>query len=162
MPHALDGTPWPGGGSASTVIGWYRRPSARCLQPGYRCMGDEFSVAKYGSVADYMADLPRERRAAMEDLRRAVTEAAPEAIETIAYNMPALRLDGKFLVSYQAFKNHYSLFPWSDRMARRLGDALKPYLHGKGTIRFRADQPIPADLVRQIVGIRMEEVRAER
>lgn len=87
MPHALDGTPWPGGRSASTVIGWYRRPSARCLQPGYRCMGDEFSVDKYVSVADYMADLPRKRRAAM---------------------------------------------------------------------------PIPADLARQIVGIRMEEVRAER
>jgi uncharacterized protein YdhG (YjbR/CyaY superfamily) len=57
-------------------------------------------VAKYASVADYMDDLSRDRRAAMEDLRRAVTEAAPEATETIAYNMPALRLDGKFLVSY--------------------------------------------------------------
>ena len=119
-------------------------------------------MAKYVSVAAYMDDLSRERREAMEDLRRAVTEAAPEATETIAYNMPALRLDGKFLVSYQAFKNHYSLFPWSDHMATQLGDALKPYLHGKGTIRFPADEPIPTDLVRQIVGVRTEEVRAER
>jgi uncharacterized protein YdhG (YjbR/CyaY superfamily) len=119
-------------------------------------------VAKYVSVTAYMDDLPRGRRAAMEDLRRAVTEAAPEATETIAYNMPALRLDGKFLVSYQAFKNHYSLFPWSDHMAAQLGDALKPYMHGKGTIRFPADEPIPAGLVRQIVGLRVEEVRAER
>jgi uncharacterized protein YdhG (YjbR/CyaY superfamily) len=119
-------------------------------------------VAKYVSVADYLADLPRDRRTAMEDLRRAVTEAAPEATETIAYNMPALRLRGKFLVSYQAFENHYSLFPWSDHMATQLGDALKPYLHGKGTIRFPADEPIPAGLVRQIVGLRVEEVRAER
>lgn len=118
-------------------------------------------MAKYVSVADYMADLPRDRRAAMEDLRRAVTEAAPEATETIAYNMPALRLGGKFLLSYQAFKNHYSLFPWSDHMAAQLGDALKPYMHGKGTIRFPADEPIPADLVRQIVRLRVEEVRAE-
>jgi uncharacterized protein YdhG (YjbR/CyaY superfamily) len=127
-------------------------------------------VAKYVSVADYMDDLSRDRRAAMEDLRRAVTQAAPEATETIAYNMPALRLDGRFLLSYQAFKNHYSLFPWSDHMAAQLGDALKPYMHGKGTIRFHgkgtirfpADEPIPADLVRQIVGLRVEEVRAER
>ena len=119
-------------------------------------------MAKYLSVADYMADLPRDRRAAMEDLGRAVTEAAPEATETIAYNMPALRLNGKFLVSYQAFKNHYSLFPWSDHMAVQLGDALKPYMHGKGTIRFPADEPIPTDLVRQIVALRVEEVRAER
>ena len=116
-------------------------------------------MARYASVADYMADLPRDRRAAMEDLRRAITQAAPEASETIAYNMPALRLDGKFLVSYQAFKNHYSLFPWSDQMAAQLGDALRPYMHGKGTIRFAADQPIPEDLVRQIVRIRIDEVR---
>lgn len=118
-------------------------------------------LAKYLSVADYMADLPPDRRAAMEDLRRALTAAAPDAAETIAYNMPALRLYGKFLVSYQAFKNHYSLFPWSDYMAARLGDALKPYMHGKGTIRFPADEPIPADLVRKIVAVRLEEMRSE-
>ena len=76
--------------------------------------------------------------------------------------MPALRLKGKFLVSYQAFKNHYSLFPWSDDMAAQLGEALKPYMHGKGTIRFPADEPIPANLVRQIVELRVEEIRAER
>ena len=98
----------------------------------------------------------------MEELRRAVTAAAPAAAETIAYNMPALRLDGKFLVSYQAFKNHYSLFPWSDYMAAQLGDALKPYMHGKGTIRFPADEPIPVDLVRRIVGVRLEEMQSEQ
>ena len=96
----------------------------------------------------------------MEDLRGAVTEAAPDATETIAYNMPALRLHGKFLVSYQAFKNHYSLFPWSDHMAAQLGDALKPYMHGKGTLRFPRDEPIPVQLVRRIVKIRVEELRS--
>src|SRR5688572_2745888 len=116
-------------------------------------------MPKYVSVPDYMADLPRDRRAAMEDLRRTVTQAAPEAVETIAYNMPALRLDGKFLVSYQAFKNHYSLFPWSDHMAAQLGDALRPYMHGKGTLRFPVDEPIPEALVREIVRIRIDEVR---
>jgi uncharacterized protein YdhG (YjbR/CyaY superfamily) len=116
-------------------------------------------VAKYASVADYMADVPQDRRAAMEDLRRTVIEAAPQATETIAYNMPALRLDGKFLVSYQAFKNHYSVFPWTERMAAELGDALKPYMHGKGTLRFPADEPVPGELVAQIIRIRIEELR---
>ena len=117
-------------------------------------------MTKYLSVADYMADLPGDRRAAMEDLRRAVTEAAPDATEAIAYNMPALRLNGRFLVSYQAFKHHYSLFPWSNHMAAQLGDALTPHMHGKGTIRFSADEPIPVELVRQIVKIRIDELRS--
>ena len=87
-----------------------------------------------------------------------MAEAAPEATETIAYNMPALRLKGKFLISYEAFKNHYSLFPWTDRMTAQLGDKLKPYTHGKGTIQFPATEPTPDELVRDILGIRLVEV----
>ena len=45
----------------------------------------------------------------MEGVRRVLTDAAPEASESIAYNMPALRFNGRFLVSYQAFRNHYSI-----------------------------------------------------
>jgi uncharacterized protein YdhG (YjbR/CyaY superfamily) len=116
-------------------------------------------MTKYATVDDYMAVLPADRRAVMEALRRAMAEAAPEAKEAIAYNMPALRLGGKFLVSYEAFKNHYSVFPWTDRMADQLGDALKPYMHGKGTLRFSASESIPADLIRQIMRIRLGEVR---
>jgi uncharacterized protein YdhG (YjbR/CyaY superfamily) len=115
-------------------------------------------VAKYTTVDEYLASLPEDRRAVMETLRRTMAEAAPEATETIAYNMPALRLKGKFLISYEAFKNHYSLFPWTDRMAAQLGDKLKPYTHGKGTIQFPATEPIPDELVRDILRIRLVEV----
>ena len=96
----------------------------------------------------------------MQALRRTVTEAAPEASETIAYNMPALRLNGRFLLSYEAFKNHYSLFPWTDRMAEELGEELTPYIHGKGTLRFPAGEPIPHDLLARIVRMRLDEVGA--
>jgi uncharacterized protein YdhG (YjbR/CyaY superfamily) len=115
-------------------------------------------MPKYATVDDYMANLPDSRRAVMEALRRTVVEAAPQATETIAYNMPALRLNGKFLVSYEAFKNHYSMFPWTDGMAAELGGELKPYIHGKGTLQFPAGEPIPAELVKRIVKIRVNEV----
>jgi uncharacterized protein YdhG (YjbR/CyaY superfamily) len=118
-------------------------------------------MAKYASVDEYMANLAEDRRAVMEGLRRTVNEAAPAAIETIAYNMPALRLNGKFLISYESFKNHYSVFPWTDRMAEELGDELKPYMHGKGTLRFPAQERIPTDLVKRIIKIRLNEVSEE-
>ena len=108
-----------------------------------------------------MATLSEDRRRAMEELRQAIREAAPQATETIAYNMPALRLKGRFLVSYQAFKKHYSLFPWTDPMVDALGDELNRYAAGKGTIRFPADEPIPRDLVRRIVAFRLNEVAGE-
>jgi uncharacterized protein YdhG (YjbR/CyaY superfamily) len=115
-------------------------------------------VAKYQDVDEYMAQLPDDRRAVMEQLRRTIRSAAPDATEAISYNMPAFRLGGRFLVSYEAFARHYSLFPWSDGMVAELGEELKPYAVGKGTIRFPADKPIPLELVRRIVEIRNREV----
>ena len=97
----------------------------------------------------------------MEELRRAIRRAAPDAVETIAYSMPAMRSpSGRFLVSYDAFKAHYSLFPSTAGMEAELGDELRPFLTGKGTIRFPADQPIPYGLVERIVRIRVADVEA--
>jgi uncharacterized protein YdhG (YjbR/CyaY superfamily) len=114
-------------------------------------------MPKHANVDEYMATLPEERRAAMEQLRQTIRAAAPDATEAIAYNMPAFRLGGQFFLSYEAFKRHYSLFPWTDAMVDELGDALKPYAVGKGTLRFPADEPIPVDLVTRIVAIRLRE-----
>ena len=114
------------------------------------------------SVEDYLAALPQERRAVMEQLRQAIKAGASEATETIAYGMPALRSHGgRFLVSYAAYKNHYSLFPASDAVVEALGEELKPYLARKGTIRFPADAPLPVALVTQIVRVRFSENAAQ-
>jgi uncharacterized protein YdhG (YjbR/CyaY superfamily) len=94
----------------------------------------------------------------MQELREAINAAAPEATETIAYQMPALRSHGgQFLVSYAAYKRHYSLFPASEAVVEALGDEVKPFLAGKGTIHFPADRPIPIATVTKIVKIRVEE-----
>ena len=116
------------------------------------------------SVEEYLAALPDERRVALEGLRQTIRAAAPEATESIAYQMPAFRTHGQFLVSYAAFKNHYSLFPASGAVVEALGAELTPYLAGKGTIRFPADAAIPAALVTKIVEIRLAEnaARGER
>ncbi|HKO34213.1 MAG TPA: DUF1801 domain-containing protein [Candidatus Limnocylindria bacterium] len=114
-------------------------------------------MPNYATVADYMASLPEDRRGPMQQLHDTIWAAAPDATEAIAYNMPAFRLGGRFFLSYEAFKHHYSLFPWTDVMVDELGDALKPYAVGKGTLRFRADEPIPLDLVTRIVAIRRRE-----
>ena len=112
------------------------------------------------TVDEYIAGLPPSRRAALEEMREAIRGAAPDAAESIAYDMPAFRADGRFLVSYAAFKSHYSLFPASSAVVDELGDAIRPYLSGKGTIRFPADQPIPRALVARVVEIRVREVAA--
>jgi uncharacterized protein YdhG (YjbR/CyaY superfamily) len=118
----------------------------------------ETGMAGSTTVEEYLAGLPEDRRAVVEELRRTIRGAAPEATETIAYQMPAFRSHGgQFLVSYAAYKNHYSLFPASGAVTEALGEALEPYLAGKGTIRFPINGPVPAALVRRIVEVRLGE-----
>ena len=111
-------------------------------------------------VDEYIQALPEARRAAMQELRDILVAGAPEADEATSYKMPALRMNGRFFMSYDAFKAHYSLFPSTAEMESELGDELRPFLAGKGTIRFPADQPIPFGLVERIVRIRVAEVEA--
>jgi len=114
------------------------------------------------SVDDYLAALPAESRAALEKLRKTIRAAAPEATETISYQMPTFKDHGRFLVSFAAFKNHCSLFPASKAVMEAHGEELKRYFSGKGTLRFQADKPIPAVLVKKIVKTRIEETAEDR
>src|SRR5882762_3642210 len=115
-------------------------------------------MIKPTTVDEYLAALPEDRRRAMEQIRAAVLAGAPGADEVITYGMPGLRSHGRqFLVSYDAFKRHYSLFPSSEPVINALGEEIRPYLHGRGTIRFPADRPIPVELIRRIVEIRFGE-----
>lgn len=113
-------------------------------------------------VEAYIAALPDKQRDVMTQLRDVLTSTAPEAVEQMSYKMPALKIDDRFFMSYDAFKCHFSLFPWTDAMAEELGDELKPYLSGKGTLRFDADKPLPIDLIRRIVQIRLAEFHTGR
>ncbi len=113
------------------------------------------------TVDDYMAGLSDGSRAVMEKLRTTIKAAAPEATETISYRMPAFKDQGRILVYYAAFKDHYSIFPASEAVLA-LGEELKSHVTGKGTIRFDADRPLPTALVKKIVKVRLEENAARR
>ena len=114
------------------------------------------------SVEDYMAALPEPSRVALEELRKTIKGSAPEATEGISYGMPAFKDHGRILVYYAAFKDHCSLFPASTAVMDTLGDELKPYFSGKGTIRFDAREPLPVALVKKIVKARLEENTSRR
>ena len=74
--------------------------------------------------------------------------------------MPAFKVHGRSLVSYAALKDHCSLFPMSLKVIEDHKEELRPYFSGKGTLRFTAEKPIPAALVKKIVNARIEEIEA--
>jgi uncharacterized protein YdhG (YjbR/CyaY superfamily) len=109
------------------------------------------------SVEEYLAALPEGLRVALEQLRKTIKAAAPDATETISYQMPAFRDHGRILVYYAAFKDHCSLFPASMKVIADHEAELAGYDASKGTIRFHPAKPLPAALVTKIVKARIEE-----
>jgi uncharacterized protein YdhG (YjbR/CyaY superfamily) len=115
-------------------------------------------VAGPSGVEAYLAAVPPPYRALLEELRKTIKSAAPDATETISYRMPAFKdRNGRSLVWYAAFKDHCSLFPATGAVMEALEKELQPYLSGKGTLRFTADRPMPARLVKRIVRVRLGE-----
>jgi uncharacterized protein YdhG (YjbR/CyaY superfamily) len=109
------------------------------------------------TIDDYLSALPDDQRAALERLRKTIQAAAPRAEECISYGLPAFRLDGKPLVAFGATARHCSFFPLSGTTVEAHEDQLAAYDTSKGTIRFQADQPLPASLVRTLVKARIAE-----
>jgi uncharacterized protein YdhG (YjbR/CyaY superfamily) len=110
---------------------------------------------QYKNIDEYIAGFPENIQAILQNLRRVIHEAAPEAQETISYGMPAFRLNG-IVVYFAAFKDHIGFFPTSSGVSA-FARELAPYDTSKGTIRFPLDKPIPVNLIKKIVKFRAQE-----
>jgi uncharacterized protein YdhG (YjbR/CyaY superfamily) len=110
---------------------------------------------------DYLAGVPEPGRATLEKLRRTIRAAVPEATETISYRLPTFRYKGKPLVALGASKDHCALYLMG-YVPPELEADLQKYDTGKGTVRFPADRPLPAALVRKVVEVRMAQVDSGR
>jgi uncharacterized protein YdhG (YjbR/CyaY superfamily) len=108
------------------------------------------------SVEDYFRTLPAVERAALKRLRRIIRSVVPRAEDGISYQMPAIQLNGRWLVGYCAFAGHCSFFPGARPVAVCKAD-LKDYKTSKGTIRFTPEKPLPVKLIKKLVRVRRLE-----
>ena len=116
-------------------------------------MRDDQPAAK--NIDDYIAGFPPDVQKILQKVRATIKRAAPQADETISYQMPTFKLEGN-LVHFAAFKNHIGLYP-TPSGTERFRKELSSYETGKGSIRFPLDKPIPYDLIAKIVKFRVRE-----
>lgn len=107
------------------------------------------------TIDEYIAGFPPDIQAILEKIRATIRDAAPDAEEAISYQMPTFRLKGN-LVHFAAFKNHIGFYP-TPTGTQQFQERLSAYEGGKGSVRFPLDQPIPFDLISEIVKFRVTE-----
>lgn len=107
------------------------------------------------TIDEYIAGFPQDIQVLLEQVRQTIREAAPEAEETIKYQMPTFMLNGN-LVYFAAFKKHIGFYPIPSGIDA-FKEELARYEGGKGSVKFPLDQPMPLDLITKIVKHRVGE-----
>jgi uncharacterized protein YdhG (YjbR/CyaY superfamily) len=113
------------------------------------------SNKQFKTIDEYISMFPDDVQTILNQVRQTIREAAPEAGETINYQMPTFTLDGN-LVHFAAFKTHIGFYPTPTGI-EAFKDELSPYKGAKGSVQFPIDQPMPLSLIRRIVEYRVKE-----
>ncbi|MBL7810712.1 MAG: DUF1801 domain-containing protein [Bacteroidetes bacterium] len=111
-------------------------------------------MEKFETVDAYIAGQPAQWRDKLQEIRRAILQAAPMAAECISYGMPGYKQDG-VLMYYAAFKNHVSFFVMPSNK-KHFEEELRPYSQTKAAVHLKQDTVVPVDLIQRIVQKQME------
>lgn len=113
---------------------------------------------KFTSVEEYLATFSNEVRQKLETVRKSILSKAPDAVECIAYNMPAYKYKGKPLVYFAAYEKHIGFYA-TPTGHEKFAKELSKYKQGKGSVQFPIHEPMPIKLIEKIVSFRVEETR---
>ena len=106
-------------------------------------------------IDNYIGAFPSAVKKQLKDMRAIIKEAAPEAQELFSYGMPAYKLNG-MLVYFAGYKGHIGFYPTPSGIKKFL-PKLKAFKCSKAAVQFPIDQPLPKDLIKEIVVFRINE-----
>jgi uncharacterized protein YdhG (YjbR/CyaY superfamily) len=115
---------------------------------------------QYKTIDEYIRAFPADIQDMLQKIRQTIHKAAPEAVETISYQMPAFK-QNTVLVYFAAHKNHIGFYPTGSGI-EAFKKELWAYKSSKGAVQFPLEGPIPLDLIEKIVKFRVKETAAKK
>ena len=109
------------------------------------------------TIDEYLGAFTGEGRELLGQLRALARETAPEAREAIKWGYPAwVHPSGTILFMISGHAEHASVaFTPSTREA--FAADLEDFATGKGTVKLPYNQPVPVELIRQMMTFRVRE-----
>ena len=114
----------------------------------------------FKTVDEYIKSFPTDIQTLLNKVRETIKKNAPDAVESIAYGMPAYKMNGKPLVYFAGFKKHIGFYATPTGHAE-FANELSTYKQGKGSVQFPLNKPIPYELIKRIVAFRVKENAAK-
>lgn len=105
---------------------------------------------KFATIDEYIGTFPENVQTILTEIRRRVHAVVPGAEEAISYQIPTMKIDGRYLVYFAGWKHHVSVYPIPTADAA-FQQELEPYKAARGTLRFPIGKPIPYDLIERVV-----------
>ena len=117
------------------------------------------AAGKFETVDQYLASLDETKRKTMSELIDLITLEFPELEAKIAWNLPMIHIQGKYIVGLAAYKNHISFSPWSAAIIESFATRLSDYATTKNLFKIPVDWQMDVSLVRDLVSARLAEVQ---
>jgi len=108
------------------------------------------------SIDAYIATFPTAVQVLLDEMRQVIRSEAPEVTECLSYGIPTFQLFGKNFVHFGAYKKHIGFYP-APSAIRHFEERLTAFKRAKGSVQFPLDQPLPLDLVREMVLWRLQQ-----
>lgn len=112
--------------------------------------------SNFQSVDEYISIFPDEIQKRLQLIRKLIKENVPDdAEETISYQIPTFKLNGKFIIYFAGFKNHTSIYPIPPGPKDFKKD-ISEYIKGRGTLQFSNKKDLPIDLIKEVIKYSLE------
>ena len=117
------------------------------------------------SVDEYISAAPEKVRPKLRQLRAAIREVAPDAVESISYGMPFYSFRGESgfnarLCYFGVMKDSIAFY-MRPHVFEEHSEGVAEFKSTKSTLHFPIHRPIPVSLIKKLVrtGIKSHEVR---
>lgn len=112
-------------------------------------------------VDAYIEKFPEAVQKHLTSIRDCIQKIAPDAIESIAYAMPAYKLKGKPLVYFAGYKTHIGFYA-TPNAHTAFKNELSKYKQGKGSVQFPVNEKMPVQLIERMVQFKAKEINANK
>lgn len=112
----------------------------------------------FDSVEDYLASLDPVKAKTLRSVIDFILARFPDLESRIAWNVPTIQRNGKYVLGLAAYKRHLTFSPWSTWVIEDFKERLAGFVVFKNCFQLPVDWEIDGKLVQDLVLARLAEL----